>query len=270
MIGASGELGYQIIKNSAGWEKYATYHTNIREFNDVVSYKLDITNKNNVDEIVSEIKPDVVINCAVSDRSINGLSEEQRRVAILGGALNIAHACGEISCRSIYLSTDLVFDGKKGNYSEADIPNPVLPYGGDKAEMGRELLALDSDVAIVRTSLIITTDPMGHQVSWIVNSIRNNISLNLFTDEYRSPVSGENLAKAILELSDRDYRGLINISGPEALNRYELGCAIASRFKLDTDLLNPVKAEELAVKRPLSCTLDSSKARALFSIEKCI
>ncbi|NIP29467.1 MAG: sugar nucleotide-binding protein, partial [Candidatus Dadabacteria bacterium] len=113
---------------------------------------------------------------------------------------------------------------------------------------------------IVRTSLIVTLDPMGHQVSWIVNSIKNNIKLSLFTDEYRSPIFGQDLAKAILELADTDYRGLINIAGPEALNRYELGCGIANYFGLTTELLKPVEAKQLGLTRPSNCTLDSSKA----------
>jgi len=142
-----------------------------------------------------------------------------------------------------------------------------MSYGRYKAQMERELLALDYDLVIVRTSLIITLEPMGHQVSWIVNSINNNIELNLFTDEFRSPIFGEDLTRAILELSETDYRGIINVAGPEALNRYDLAKKIANHFKLDTNLLKPVKAEQLDVKRPLNCTLDSTKANKILNMK---
>ncbi|NIP37698.1 MAG: SDR family oxidoreductase, partial [Candidatus Dadabacteria bacterium] len=224
------------------------------------------TDGDKVQKLIKELNPDVVINCAVSDRSIVHIDgEDENRDAIVQGAINIARSCNKAGCRSVFISTDLVFDGKKGDYSESDTPSPIMPYGRYKAEMEKELLALDYNLAIVRTSLIISLDPVGHQVSWIVNSIKNKTELNLFIDEYRSPIFADDLAKAILELAETDFKGLINIAGPEAANRYELGCKIANHFGLDTDLLKPVKAEELNLKRPLKCTLDSARVGNILS-----
>ena len=262
VIGGSGELGYQILRVSDSWKTFSTYHSNDLNLKNIKSFKLDITDKKEVEELIAKLKPQVVINCAVSDQSVKNIEkEDDKKIAIVQGALNIAHSCNKIGCRSVYISTDLVFDGEKGNYTESDVPNPLMPYGRFKAGMERELLALDYDLAIVRTSLIITLEPMGRQVSWIVNSIKNNIELNLYTDEYRSPIFGEDLAKATLELAETDYRGIINIAGPEALNRYDLGKKIANHFKLDTNLLKPVKAEQLDIVRPLNCALDSTPAK---------
>jgi dTDP-4-dehydrorhamnose reductase len=262
VIGGSGELGYQIIRNSDSWKTFSTYHSNSLNLKNIKSYKLDITNKNEVEGLITKLKPHVVINCAVSDRSIKNIAnEDDKKIVIVKGALNIARSCNKIGCRSVFISTDLVFDGKKGNYTESDTPNPLMSYGRYKAQMERELLGLDYDLVIVRTSLIITLEPMGHQVSWIVNSINNNIELNLFADEYRSPIFALDLAKAILELAELDFKGIINVAGPEALNRYDLGKKIANYFKLDTNLLKPVKAEQLDIIRPLNCTLDSTLAK---------
>ncbi|MCH7926760.1 MAG: SDR family oxidoreductase [Candidatus Dadabacteria bacterium] len=264
VIGGSGELGYQIIRNSDSWKTFSTYHSNNLELKNLKSFKLDIRNKDEVEDLITRLKPHVVINCAVSDRSIKNIAnEDDKKIAIVKGALNIARSCNKIGCRSVFISTDLVFDGKKGNYTESDTPNSLMSYGRYKAQMERELLELDYDLAVVRTSLIITLEPIGHQVSWIVNSLKNNVELNLFTDEYRSAIFGQDLAKAILELAENDYTGIINIAGPEALNRYQLGMNIANHFRLDTNMLKPVKAEDLGIERPLSCTLDSSKANKI-------
>lgn len=266
VIGGSGELGYQIITNSESWKTFSTYHSNKLNMKNINPYKLDITNKSEVEELITKIKPRVVINCAVSDRSIAAFAKEaDKKRAVVQGALNVAHVCNKIGIRAIFISTDLVFDGEKGNYTESDIPNTLMPYGRYKAEMERGLLALDYDLVIVRTSLIITLEPMGHQVAWIVNSLNNNQSLNLFTDEFRSPISGQDLAKAILELAETNYIGLINIAGSEAINRYELGCRIADHLGLDKNLLKPAKAGRLNLNRPLNCTLDSSFATELLN-----
>ncbi len=262
VIGGSGELGYQIIRNSDSWKTFSTYHSNSLNLKNIKSFKLDIANKNEVEDLITRLKPHVVIDCAVSDRSIKNIANENdKKIAIVKGALNIAHSCNKIGCRSVFISTDLVFDGKKGNYTESDTPNSLMSYGRYKAQMERELLELDYDLAVVRTSLIITLEPIGHQVSWIVNSLNNNQALNLFVDEYRSPIFAQDLTRAILELSETDYRGIINIAGPEVLNRYDLGKKIANYFKLDINLLKPVKAEHLDVKRPLNSTLDSTLAK---------
>ena len=197
----------------------------------------------------------------------NIAKEDDKKMAIVQGALNIAGSCNKAGCRSVFISTDLVFDGEKGNYTETDIPNPVMPYGTYKAEMEKGLLALDYDLVIVRTSLIVTLEPMGRQVSWIVNSIKNNVELNLFTDEFRSPILGEDLAAAVLELAESDIQGIVNVAGPEALNRYELGKKIADHFKLDADLLKPVKAKALKIDRPLNCTLNCNLAASLLDTE---
>ena len=126
--------------------------------------------------------------------------------------------------------------------------------------MEERLLGLDYDLAIVRTSLIVTFEPMGHQVSWIVNTLGKNNELKLFTDEYRSPILGEDLAESILRLSHTKFRGLINIAGPESMNRYELGLKIAVCMGLDKNLLRPVLSIDINAERPLNCTLDSSIA----------
>ncbi|HSG32236.1 MAG TPA: sugar nucleotide-binding protein [Thermodesulfobacteriota bacterium] len=174
VIGGSGELGYQIIKNAGSWKTFATYYSNKLNLSNIESFKLDITNKNEIEELITNIKPHIVINCAISDRSINNIEDdEDKKFAIINGSLNVANTCNSIGSRAIFISTDLVFDGKKGNYTESDKPNPVMPYGQYKAEMERELLVLNYNIAVVRTSLIITPEPMGHQVSWIVDSIKN-------------------------------------------------------------------------------------------------
>lgn len=266
VIGASGELGYQIIKNSNNWSTFATYYSNPQTLKDTEFFKLDISDKDRVYSLISKINPDVVINTAVSDRSIKSLDQDRGRGIIINGALNIAYACKKTNARAIFLSSDLVFDGTKGSYKESDETNPLSPYGEYKAEMEERLLKLNFNLVIVRTSLIITFEPMGHQVSWIVNSLNNGIKLRLFTDEYRSPILGNDLSVAILQLAESDYKGLINIGGSYPLNRYEIGMKIAQYYKLNTEMIEPVQTSESGLLRPQNCTLDSSKAFNLLNL----
>lgn len=262
LIGASGELGTQILKLLKPTEVYTTYYTRNTNFKSS-SCHLDVTDRASVERLVRELKPATVIDASISDRSIKGLDRSKARRAIVEGAINVAESSAGIGARSVHISTDLVFDGMAGNYLENSPTNPLSFYGKFKAEMESVLLGLQYNLAIVRTSLIITFDPMGHQVSWIVNSIQNNNVLKLYTDEFRSPILGNDLARAVLELSGTDFNGLINIGGPESINRYSLGLKIADYMGLDSRLIKPVLARESKQIRPLYCTLDSSAAYSL-------
>ena len=267
VIGASGELGSQILRKSAGTELFSTYYSRNNVIGGNGSFRLDVRDMKQVESLFYQLKPDTVINTSVSDRSIGNKNEKDARQSIVDGALNIAIAGKKTGARTIHFSTDLVFDGTLGNYRENSPVNPFSIYGKCKAQMEEGLLALDCDLAVVRTSLIITFYPMGHQVSWIVNALRRNEELKLYTDELRSPILGEDLARAIIDLLQTNFRGLINIAGPEPMSRYQLGCLIADYYRLDKKLLKPVLSGDSNTERPLNCTLDSLWAYTLLGLK---
>jgi dTDP-4-dehydrorhamnose reductase len=140
-----------------------------------------------------------------------------------------------------------------------------MAYGQAKADMERALLKMDTDVVLVRTSLILTLEPMGKHVRWIADALRRGEQLDLFTDELRCPIWNDELAAALLELASLDYRGLLHVAGPEVTHRYALGLAIADHFDLDSSLLTPTLSAESGLNRPLDCTLDSARAYSLLT-----
>jgi dTDP-4-dehydrorhamnose reductase len=129
--------------------------------------------------------------------------------------------------------------------------------------MERVLLAMGTDLVVVRTSLILTLEPMGKHAAWIVDALRQGVHRDLFTDELRCPIWSDQLADALLELNSLDYRGLLHVAGPEVSNRYLLGMALADYFDLDKSLISPALSAESGLHRPLDCTLDCSRAFGL-------
>jgi dTDP-4-dehydrorhamnose reductase len=184
-------------------------------------------------------------------------------MAITDGGRYVAEAAAAVGARCIVLSSDLVFDGRRGNYTEDDPPHPIMGYGQAKADMERALLALRTDLAIVRTSLILTLEPMGKHVAWIVEAPRRGEHRDLFTDELRCPIWSDQLAVALLELAAHDYRGLLHVAGPEVSHRYALGLALADYFGLDPSFITPALSAESGLNRPLDCTLDCNRAYRL-------
>jgi dTDP-4-dehydrorhamnose reductase len=262
VVGGSGELGQQVVKAAEGWEVHATYLRRPLQMAGECWYQLDITDHLAVKRLIIEVRPQAVIHTAVSahDRSETFLSDIGFWTGIVEGGCYVAEAAAEVGARCIVLSTDLVFDGQQGNYTEDDPTNPILPYGQAKVDMERALLALGTNLAIVRTSLILTLEPMGKHVTWIVDALRRGESRDLFTDELRCPILSDELAVALLELLTHDYVGLLHVAGPEKTHRYALGMALAEYFSLDTSLITSALSAESGLHRPLNCTLDSSRA----------
>lgn len=265
VIGGSGELGQQVLLAAAGtWEVHATFLRRPRPLADESWYQLDIIDFHTMYHLMRQLRPNAVVHAALSDRDrANFFSDEVFHMAIVDGGRFVAEAAAEVGARCIVLSTDLVFDGRCGNYTEDDPPQPIIGYGQAKADMERALLTVGTDLAIVRTSLILTLEPMGKHVAWIVDAPRRGERRDLFTDELRCPIWSDQLAAALLELAALDYRGLLHVAGPEVSHRYALGLALADYFGLDPSFITPALSAESGLNRPLDCTLDCSRAYRL-------
>jgi dTDP-4-dehydrorhamnose reductase len=264
VLGGRGELGQQVILAAGGWDVHATYFTRPSPVSQVIWHRLDVTDRNVVQRLMAQLRPDAVIHAAVSDRDRGKFpSDADFFAAIVDGGRYVAESAAEVGARCVVLSTDLVFDGEKGDYTEQDAPHPIMPYGQAKADMERALLALETDVVVVRTSLILTLQPIGRHVAWIVDGLRQGERRDLFTDELRCPIWSDELAAAVLELASIDYRGLLHVAGPEVTHRYALGMALAHHFGLDTSPIAPALSAESGLNRPLDCSLNCSRAYAL-------
>ena len=131
----------------------------------------------------------------------------------------------------IFLSSDLVFDGAKGHYVESDATNPLSVYGETKAEAEKRVLH-NSQHTIIRTSLNGGQSPTGDRGfnEAFRQTLQNGQTMNLFTDEYRSPMAAKVTARALWEILTAKASGIFHIAGTEKLSRYEIGCLLSQRW----------------------------------------
>ena len=150
----------------------------------------------------------------------------------------------------MHLSTDVVFDGRKGEpYVEDDPLSPVTDYGRAKAEAEARVAQAHPQALIVRTSLIYGgVEPSKHELA------AHDPSLTFFTNEIRNPVQVGDLADALLELAELDVSGPLHVAGADAVSRAEFAELIAG---------SAVSVAAAPDTRPLDCSLDSSRAQAL-------
>ena len=218
---------------------------------------LDITDRNGVDSIVSEFEPDVLINSAAMTNVDACESNKENCIALnVEGVKNLVAACENHNTHLIHVSTDFVFDGKAGPYSENDQPNPLSFYGQSKYDS--ELIVSNSSLSkwsIARTIIIygiVENMSKSNIVLWAKSALESGSELKIVDDQFRSPTYADDLAKGCLLIAEKEKNGIYHLSGKESMSILELVYRVADFYGLDKSTISPVKSESLnqAAKRP--------------------
>jgi len=265
VTGGSGYLGGWIVRLArAGWDVTATCFTNSVDEPDATWHRLDVRDEGAVRALAAEVHPAVIVHTAAA----NPGGDADFETINAAGTRHVARAAAARGARLIHISTDVLFDGEKGNYVEEDPPVPITPYGRSKAlaeeEVCAHLFLSGAEAVIVRTSLTYGWRPrVDRHTCWIVEGLEAGRHVHLFTDEWRCPVWVESLAAAVVELAGLDYTGVLHVAGAQPLSRYEFGVRLLRFHGLDPGMIIPAHSRESGLHRPLNCTLDCSRARAL-------
>ena len=162
----------------------------------------------------------------------------------------VAHAAASVAARLIHISSDVVFDGQRGRYREADPTSPVNSYGRSKEEAERRVATAHPAATIARTSLLYGGREPGPQERLAREGSR------FFVDEIRSPVRVGELADALLEVLELDAPGPLHLGGEQDISRYDFAVALGA------DPSRIERAHTTADRAP-DVSLDSSRARSL-------
>ncbi|HTH54470.1 MAG TPA: SDR family oxidoreductase [Cyclobacteriaceae bacterium] len=217
---------------------------------------LDITKANEVDEVISKSKPDVVINTAAMTQVDHCETEREKCWAANVDAVSyLVDSCEKNNVHLIHVSTDFIFDGTHGPLDETEKPNPLSYYGESKLAAEVAIQKSSIDWAILRTVLVygVTKDmSRSNIVLWVKKSLEDKKTINVVDDQFRTPTLAEDLAMGCLLAAKKKAKGIFHISGEAMMTPYDIAIATADFFKLDKSLINKTDSTKFTqpAKRP--------------------
>ncbi|HZQ08777.1 MAG TPA: SDR family oxidoreductase [Anaerolineae bacterium] len=259
VTGASGYLGGALLRyldaNHPGWDVHATFFSIPPADGYPNAHSLDLRDPHSVERVLAAAQPDLIFHtAALNEGDAQEMYETNAR-----GSEYLAKGAAKQGARLIHLSSDVIFDGTRGNYSEDDTPNPITPYAVSKADAEKAVLASGADAVLVRTSLIYGFKPLDRRT----RSILLGEMPRLYTDEMRCPIWVNNLCEALVEVGEMDYRGVLHVAGTQPLSRYDFGMKLMEAMNGDPGQLIPARSSENSLVRPLDCTLNVSRAQRI-------
>jgi len=268
VTGASGFLGWNLCQIAQSeWQVYGTYCSQPIEISGVSVQKVDLTNFQAMKHLFQAIQPDTIIHTAAqSSPNFCQSNPEASHLINVTAACNLAGLCADASIPCVFTSTDLVFNGLNSPYQETDPVCPINLYGEQKvlAELG--MLARYPRTAVCRMPLMFGIAPPTATsfMQPFIQILKAGKDLSLFTDEFRTPVSGKTAAQGLL-LALEKVQGYIHLGGKERLSRYDFGRLLVETLELPATGLKACQQKDvkMAAPRPPDVSLNSSKAFAL-------
>jgi len=223
ITGAGGLIGHYLVQNAS----HSAPDWKVRS---LTRADLDLTDFGRVRWLFGNELPGLVIHCAALTKT-----PACQKNPVLAHQLNVevTQVLAELAADIpfIFFSTDLVFDGRKGNYRETDAVNPLNVYAETKVA-AEEIVLRNPRHTVIRTSLNFGNSPTGDRSfgEELRRAWQAGKTLQLFTDEFRCPIAAEVTAQAVWSLVHQNRAGVYHLAGTERLSRWEIGQLLATRW----------------------------------------
>ncbi|HEV8585468.1 MAG TPA: SDR family oxidoreductase [Methylomirabilota bacterium] len=263
VIGASGQVGGALLRALAerGHEAVGTW----RSFRVEGLEPLDLRDRARAAGLVERLRPDWIFCTAGMTRA--DLCEERpadARREIVDDPLALAEAGRRVGSGFLFYSSAYVFDGKTGAYTEAEPPSPINVYGECKVAAERRIAAEVERWIVARTIVVYGPEAQGKNFAYqVLRAAARGERLGVAADQVASTTYNEDLARASVELAERERHGLWHLSAPDREDRYAFARTVCEVFGEDAGLLVRQRTADLAQRaaRPLDATLVTARAQ---------
>jgi dTDP-4-dehydrorhamnose reductase len=268
ITGASGLYGSKLAQLAVnkGHQVYSVHSQHPVALG--VPIQADVTDKEKITAEIAKVAPDAVVHAAsLTDVDKCELNKDLAWKINVQGTQNVAEAAKATNAFLLYISTDYVFDGSKGCYTETDQPSPISYYAYTKLKAEETVRkTLGGNFCIARPSVIYGATPAAGKVNfalWLLNKLRGKEQVKVFVDQWNSPTLNSSLAEMTLELAERRLEGVYHVSGGTRISRFDFATLLAKTFDLDASLIvaSLIKDLSFPAKRPRDSSLNTTKAQ---------
>ncbi len=219
--------------------------------------------------MVKDLAPNVILHAAAISGHETCVNDPTQAFEVNVEATRIlSSAAAEIGARFIYVSTDALFSGETGNYSEIDPTEPFSLYGETKLLGENEVFISGAYAFSVRTNFFGWSTPANRSVlEFFVNSLREHQSVQGYPDFIVTSIYVSSLLRTIWDLNEIGYEGIVNVASADALSKYDFGLAVAEEFGLDGDLIAsaPSSSGFLQTRRSRDISLNTGLLQSLLN-----
>ena len=275
VTGVNGQLGHDVMNElyKRGYEAtgsdIADTYVGINDFSPVTTMpyiKLDITDTEEVNRVISRLKPDVVIHCAAW--TAVDMAEDDDKIELVRnvnahGTENIAKACKNIDAKMIYISTDYVFDGQGTKPWSPDCNDykPLNVYGQTKLEGELAVSSILDKYFIVRIAWVFGLNGKNY-IKTMINVGKSHDEVRVVNDQIGTPTYTLDLSRLLVDMIETEKYGYYHVTNEGGyISWYDFTKEIYKQYGLDTKVI-PVTTEEYGLskaKRPFNSRLDKSK-----------
>lgn len=265
VTGASGLLGATLLRSAAelGWQTVGLCHEHLMRSPKFRTVSIDLTDEIATRKLLSDLRPRFIVHCAAAT-NVDWCEQNPKQAEAINvlASASLAESAATLNARFLYISTDAVFDGKKGGYIETDEPVPLNVYARSKLAGERETLKRNPSSTIVRVNIYgWNAQNKLSLAEWVLTNLEQGKRISGFTDVLFTPILVNHLVAVLLEMLQQDLSGIYHVSGSEKISKFEFARRVAATFELDPGLISPCLVKDLSLKavRPLDISLNTGK-----------
>jgi dTDP-4-dehydrorhamnose reductase len=265
VTGASGLLGPSVLLGARdqGRSAVGLCHRHLLALSDIPTFSVDLTDAKAAQKVLTSLRPTQIIHCAAAANV--DWCEDHAQDAMQINSVSpawLVHLAMELGARFLYVSTDAVFDGKQGNYTETDTPAPLNVYAESKLRGEQEVLRQDPSALVVRVNIYgWNAQSKLSLAEWVLEQLASGKPVPGFTDVHFTPILVNDLSEVLLTMLDRELKGLYHVAGSERISKFEFAQWVAVTFGFDPGQIVPARMAEahLRARRPPDMSLNTSK-----------
>ncbi len=265
VTGASGLLGVSVLRSAVdlGWETVGLCHQHVIRDPAMQVARVDLTDDSATRKLLFDLRPDAIVHCAAAT-GVDWCEDNPKRAEAINvqATAVLAETAAALNARFVYVSTDSVFDGKRGGYVETDEPAPLNVYARSKLAGERETRRRNPSGMVVRVSIYgWNAQNKDSLAEWVLRRLEEGRDVPGFTDVFFTPILVNDLVPLLFAMLQQELTGLYHVAGSERISKFEFARRVAATLGFDPARVTPCRVKDMTLRaaRPLDVSLNTGK-----------